>query len=51
MVNEDAPQAITTRHVIFSHVTDTPKLVIGTHFATPETGHNMRDGDAYQLDM
>ena len=51
VVNEDAPQAIQTRHDIFSHFTDTPTLVIGTHFAAPAAGHNVRDGDAYRLDM
>ncbi len=51
MVNEDAPQAIQTRHDIVSHFADTPTLVIGTHFATSAAGHIVRDGDAYRLDM
>ena len=51
VANEDAPQAIQTRHGIVSHFADTPTLVIGTHFATSAAGHIMRDGDAYRLDM
>lgn len=51
VVNEDAPQAIQTRHDIVSHFADTPTLVIGTHFATSAAGHIVRDGDAYRLDM
>jgi hypothetical protein len=32
-----------------THLTDTPILVIGTHFAGRTSGHVVREGDAYRL--
>ncbi|MBT6095883.1 MAG: MBL fold metallo-hydrolase [Rhodospirillaceae bacterium] len=51
VVDEDKPQAVQTRHDVFSRFAGTPTLVIGTHFAAPTAGRIVRDGDAYRLDV
>jgi glyoxylase-like metal-dependent hydrolase (beta-lactamase superfamily II) len=43
----DASRA--TRKRMLAALTDTPTLVIGTHFSAPTAGHVVRDGDAWRL--
>ncbi|MBN9487512.1 MAG: MBL fold metallo-hydrolase [Alphaproteobacteria bacterium] len=38
-----------TRHAFLSKFSDTPTLVIGTHFAGPTAGHVVREGNAYRF--
>jgi glyoxylase-like metal-dependent hydrolase (beta-lactamase superfamily II) len=46
-VDNDA--AVATRRRVFGEYTDTPTLIIGTHFAGPTAGKLVRDGDGYRL--
>ncbi|HYW92861.1 MAG TPA: MBL fold metallo-hydrolase [Gammaproteobacteria bacterium] len=45
----DPDAAIRTRREVFERFSDTPTLIIGTHFAGATAGHLVRDGDAYRL--
>ncbi|MDD9875936.1 MAG: MBL fold metallo-hydrolase [Magnetovibrio sp.] len=51
IVDEDPGRAERTRRDIFERFSETPTLVIGTHFAAPTAGRLVRDGDAYRLDV
>ena len=46
----DQAQSADTRHRFLSKYSDSPVLVIGTHFAEPTAGNIVRDGDSYRLD-
>jgi glyoxylase-like metal-dependent hydrolase (beta-lactamase superfamily II) len=48
--DEDPAQADATRRSFLDRYSDTPTLIIGTHFAGPTAGRLVRDGDAYRLD-
>lgn len=45
----DAAAADATRRRIFAEYSETPTLIIGTHFAGATAGRIVRDGDAYRL--
>lgn len=40
-----------TRQAFLEQFSDTPTLIIGTHFAGPTAGHLVRDGDTFRLDV
>ena len=50
VADHDSSQALQTRSDFLSRYSDTPTLVIGTHFAGPTAGRLVSDGDAYRLD-
>lgn len=45
----DQSRALNTRKSFINDHSDSPILVIGTHFATPSAGHIVTDGDTYRL--
>ena len=49
--DSDPVQAVQTRREIFAKFSDTPTLIIGTHFAPPTAGYLRRDGDVFRLDV
>jgi glyoxylase-like metal-dependent hydrolase (beta-lactamase superfamily II) len=50
VADSDPAQADETRRAFMARYSDTPTLVIGTHFAGPTAGRLVRDGDVYRLD-
>jgi len=50
-VDTDSERALATRRDFLARFSDTPTLVIGTHFAGPTAGRLVRDGEAYRLDV
>lgn len=49
--DSDKDHSRETRRAFLAQFSDTPTLVIGTHFAGRTAGHVVRDGDAYRLLM
>jgi glyoxylase-like metal-dependent hydrolase (beta-lactamase superfamily II) len=49
--DSDPEQARATRQSMLAALSQTPTLVIGTHFAGPTAGRIVRDGAAYRLDV
>jgi glyoxylase-like metal-dependent hydrolase (beta-lactamase superfamily II) len=47
--DSDPTAAQRTRERMLTHLSDTPILVIGTHFAGRTAGHVVRDGNAFRL--
>ena len=47
----DPPKALATRQQFVTEHSDTPVLVIGTHFATPAAGYIVTDGDEQRLQV
>lgn len=48
--DQDMEAARMTRRALLREYSDTPMLVIGTHFAGPTAGHLVRDGESYRLE-
>ncbi len=47
--DEDGDAAATTRRAFIEQHTDTPVLIIGTHFAAPTAGYIVADGDRWRF--
>jgi glyoxylase-like metal-dependent hydrolase (beta-lactamase superfamily II) len=47
----DPAQALATRRAFLERYSDTPVLVLGTHFATPTAGHIVRKGGAFRFEV
>jgi glyoxylase-like metal-dependent hydrolase (beta-lactamase superfamily II) len=45
----DAERGAQTRVDFVNRYTDTPTLIIGSHFSDPSAGHIIRDGESWQL--
>ena len=45
----DAERGAQTRVEFVNRYTDTPTLIIGSHFSDPSAGHIIRDGESWQL--
>ena len=45
----DAERGAQTRVDFVNRYTDTPTLIIGSHFSDPSAGHIVRDGESWQL--
>jgi glyoxylase-like metal-dependent hydrolase (beta-lactamase superfamily II) len=45
----DPDAGMATRRRVFTALSDTPVLMIGTHFAAPTAGRVVKDGDAWRL--
>jgi glyoxylase-like metal-dependent hydrolase (beta-lactamase superfamily II) len=49
--DSDPDAACRTRERMLLELSQTPTLVVGTHFAGATAGHIVRDGDAYQMEV
>jgi glyoxylase-like metal-dependent hydrolase (beta-lactamase superfamily II) len=49
--DSDPAAARATREAMLNRLSDSPVLVIGTHFAGATAGHIVRDGDAFRLQV
>jgi glyoxylase-like metal-dependent hydrolase (beta-lactamase superfamily II) len=47
----DPEQALATRRAFLERYSDTPVLVLGTHFATPSAGRIVRKGGAFRFEV
>lgn len=49
--DSDKAQAVQTRRRFMETYSDSPTLIIGTHFATPTAGKIVRDGDVWRFEV
>lgn len=49
LADTDKDMARRSRLALFERFTDSPVLIIGSHFASPTAGHVRRDGDAFRF--